>query len=586
MDAALQEIKKRIDIVDYIGALVPLKKAGRNFKANCPFHNEKTPSFVVSQDRQLWRCFGGCQDGGDVISFVMKYENITFYEALKELAEQAGVKLDTTQIEDRQWKQKDTLLQINTLAAKYFHYLLTQHESGKIALQYVTNRGLSDKLIETFQLGYAPQSWDSLTKYLTKKGFSETDIETAGLILHSTINKDRYYDRFRGRLMFPIIDARHNILGFSGRLLDKDAKQAKYVNTPETPLYRKRETLYGMHAASEHIRQAKAAIITEGEFDMISCFKHGLSHAVAIKGSAFTKDQLMLLKRHTKHLILALDADFSGTQTTLRAIKDAEEMDFRIDVVHSDLGKDPDEALEKNAVAYKKLFKKPVPLYDFILQTALSRHQPDDPYEKKEIVHDVLPFIREIANPIVKSHYIKRLADLIKTEPRDIESAMRTFSFKEHQKKSPVHKHKEVRADRKEVIQKYILSFIFQSENPLASRDTAIKILDQSHFSVPSYSEIYQLLCTYKGTVLDTKIFFDMLSQPLQSVFDELCMNDISAERDDSDSQKAFIKTLYELKKLSIKDTLKQCLHSTGSEDTVQELMTQLALVEKELAIM
>jgi DNA primase len=441
-------------------------------------------------------------------------------------------------------------------------------------------------LIETFQLGYAPQSWDSLIKFLNKKNFSEKDIETAGLALQSPKNKLRYYDRFRGRLMFPIIDSRQNVLGFSGRLLDNTDKQAKYVNTPETPIYHKRETLYGIHASHEHIRTSKAAIIVEGEFDMISCFKHGLSHCVAIKGSAFTKDQLMLLKRYTKHLILALDTDFSGTQTTLRAIKDAEEMDFRIDVVHSNIGKDPDEALEKNAAVYKKLFKKPTPIYDFILETALARHNPDDAFEKKELANDVIPFIKEISNPIIRSHYIKRLADLIHSDVRDIEAAMRTSVTREKFKQNPVPTRQATKPDRHEVLQKYVLSLMFQNENTLKFRDRAKDIVQPSHFSIPSYSEIYSALLAYKGNTLDIEIFSQGLSVALQSVLDELFLQDISINEEHAGHEKTFKKTLYELKKLSIKNTLREYVKDPTKSEMVHSLMGELSQVEKELRIL
>lgn len=586
MQAAVDEIKKRIDIVDYIGALVPLKKMGRTYKANCPFHHEKTPSFVVSGERQIWRCFGACQDGGDVISFLMKWDNLTFFEAIKELAHSIGLELDTTKVEDRQWKQKEVLLKINDLAAKYYHYLLTKHESGKVGKEYVEKRGLNAGLIDTFQLGYAPNTWDSLLNFLLKKGFSEKDIETAGLVIQSPKNPQKYYDRFRGRLMFPIIDARQNILGFSGRLLVDADKQAKYVNTPETPVYRKRETLYGMHVAHEAIRHEGVAVITEGEFDMLSCFKHGLKHAVAIKGSAFTKDQLMLLKRYTKHLVLALDSDFSGTQTTLRAIKDAEDMDFRIDVISSDLGKDPDEALSKDPIAYKKLFKKPIPIYDFILQTAVSRHNNEDPYEKKEIVEDVLPFISSISNPIVKSHYIKRLAELIQADTRDIENAIRKLNYKEATKRTHIPIRNEGKIDRPETIQKYILSSILQNEDPLVLRDQLSNILEKVDFSIPSYGEIFEALLSYKNKEFAVAVFSHGFPGPLQGVLDELFLHDISAEKEHDDKEKMFKKTAYELKKLSLKNQLKLLLSEGANHESVQDLMTTLTRVEKELSIL
>ncbi len=596
MDSTIDDIKRKIDIVEYINALVPLKKMGRTYKACCPFHNEKTPSFTVSPDRQIWRCFGACQEGGDVISFLMKWENITFFESLKELAHLTGVPLETTKIEDRSWKDKELLLKINQMTSKYFQYLLTSHPSGAPARDYIKDRGVTDTISTTFQLGYAPESWDSLLKFLTKKGFKEEDIERAGLALRSSKDQSRFYDRFRGRLMFPIIDARQNILGFSGRLLIKDEKQAKYVNSPETPIYRKRETLYGMHVAHEAIRKEKIAIIVEGEFDMISSFKHGITNTVAIKGSAFTKDQLMLLKRYTQHLILALDGDFSGTQTTLKAIKDAEEMDFRIDIIRYDFAKDPDEALSKDPIAYKKLIKKPIPIYDFILDTALARHAQTgtaDAYAKKDAVDDVLPFLHGITNSIIRSHYIKRLADAVGIDVRDIESSLRTFGQKGKLSNPQTPPQQTVKVDRHESLQKHVLAQAVQSDDPLPSIALLKDILEPSDFTIPSYADIFKALIGYTGKPFDVKTFAQNFTPALHSVLDELFLHDISVEKEDTDPVHItliFKKTLLELKKLSLKHILKETVAQSqdGEHDqnVIQTMMGKLAQVEKELRIL
>lgn len=590
MDSTIDDIKRKIDIVEYINALVPLKKAGRTYKACCPFHSEKTPSFTVSPDRQIWRCFGACQEGGDVISFLMKWENITFYEALKELAHLTGVKLENTHIEDRSWKEKDLLLQINTLAAKYYSYIFQSHPAGEQARLYAHERGMTDALNNTFRIGYAPDTWDSLVTFLKRKGFKEVDIERAGLILQSSKDPQRYYDRFRGRLMFPIIDARQNILGFSGRLLTKDDKQAKYMNTPETPLYRKRETLFGMHVAHEAIRTSKVAIIVEGEFDMISCFKHGISNAVAIKGSAFTKDQLMLLKRYTKHLILALDADFSGTQTTLKAIKDAEDMDFRIDIIRYEFAKDPDEALQKDPIAFKKLLKKPTHIYDFILETALTRHGADtslDAYQKKEIVDDIVPFLSGIGNSIIRSHYIKRLAQAIHAEVRDIEASIRAYSKTGKTPPLPQQKTQESKVNRYEGLQKHILAKILQSDIPLRIIDSMKKHVSPTDFTIPSYADIVQALFAYSQTEFHLDIFSQALPAALNAVIDELCLYDIAADKEDSAEEeilKSAQKAILDLKKLSLKHQLTSA--NVTDPHQLQEIAQNLARIEKELRVM
>ena len=595
MSTPIEDVKSKIDIVEYIGRFVSLKKTGRNFKAPCPFHNEKTPSFIVSPDRQIWRCFGACQTGGDVISFLMKWENITFFEALRELAQQTGTKLENINFEDKEWKKKEILLSINNAALKFFHYLLNQHAAGKDALTYLEKRGLNKNLIETFQLGYAPKSWDSLLTFLIKKGFSQQDIFQTGLIIRS--QRGKFYDRFRGRLMFPIIDARDMIIGFSGRLIEEsltlEVDQAKYVNTPETPIYHKRETLYGINVAKEAIKNEQKVVVVEGEFDMISCYKHGVKNTVAIKGSAFTKDQLMLIKRYAQHLILALDADFSGTETTKRAIEDTESLDLRIDIVQFDFAKDPDEAFQHNSLEFKKKLKNPIPIYDFIIQIAKKR-QGDEPtaYAKKAISDEVIPFLANITNPIIKTHYVKRLAEILEVNESSVESLLHRFNIKKRKQKiSYIVRKSQQGENRYNLLQKYILSLMVQNEQPIRIYRKAQEVLDENDFSIPSYKNLLDHLGKYyeinkaKETNLEKfniQQFTSNLSAPLQSVFDELFLFDASLINNET-LDKDINRSLYELKQLSLKDKIKQAINS---EDTtlVKEYSKSLSEVEKKLS--
>ncbi|MDO8515584.1 MAG: DNA primase, partial [bacterium] len=316
-----EEIKQKIDIVQLISEYVPLKKAGRNFRACCPFHSEKTPSFMVSPERQSWHCFGSCQIGGDIFSFLMKMENMDFPEALKTLAKRAGVTLQSYHSSgDSQIKEK--IYEINNLAAEFYHFILTKHEVGEVARKYLENRKITNESIDLFRLGYAPHSWDSLTKFLTKKGFTQKELEIAGLV--SVSDSKRVFDRFRGRIIFTLADHRNNVLGFAGRLLDPNAKEAKYVNTSETPVYTKGNTLYGLNVTKDEIRKSGAAIITEGEIDLIQAFQAGTKNCAAIKGSAFTQAQVNLLKRYTENILLALDADMAGDAAAHRGIQMAD----------------------------------------------------------------------------------------------------------------------------------------------------------------------------------------------------------------------------------------------------------------------
>ncbi len=297
----IEEIRSKIDLVAFISETVPLKKAGRNFKGLCPFHTEKTPSFIVSPERQIWKCFG-CQKGGDAFGFLMEIERIEFGEALRILAKKTGVVLQSYRPSQSE-SEKDKLYQINHLAAEFFHYLLLNHRAGKKALNYILQRGISKQSLEKFKLGYAPAMWDGLQGFLVgKKGYKAEDLEKAGLIIKRAGEQESrkvegYYDRFRDRLMFPLSDHRGNVVGFAGRVLDPEVKEAKYVNTPETAVYHKSDLLFPLDVTKEEIKKENCAMVVEGELDAISSYQVGLKNVVAIKGSALSEEQSRLLKR-------------------------------------------------------------------------------------------------------------------------------------------------------------------------------------------------------------------------------------------------------------------------------------------------
>jgi DNA primase len=292
----VEQIKAKIDIVTLTSEYLELRKSGRNYKGLCPFHGEKTPSFYVSPERGTWHCFG-CHEGGDVITFLQKWENIEFIEALKILADKVGVTLSGfTPTES--FSQKEKIIAINHLASEFYHYLLMTHPVGKNALEYLKSRHIKPETMKTFALGYSPNSWDNLKKFLNKKGYDNEDLVTAGLVIRS--ERGTYYDRFRGRVMFALRDSRGNTIGFSGRVLPgSDEKSAKYINSPETPVYIKGHTLYGLDISKEAIKKEKYAVVVEGEVDLIASFQSGITNVVAIKGSAFTAEQVVLLKRYT-----------------------------------------------------------------------------------------------------------------------------------------------------------------------------------------------------------------------------------------------------------------------------------------------
>lgn len=584
MDNPIEEIKKKVDIVDFIGSFIPLKKAGRNFKALCPFHQEKTPSFIISPERQIWRCFGACQEGGDIFKFLIKWENITFYEALKDLAEKAGVKLKKIDFEDKAWQRREKLFTINSLAAEFYHYLLKSHEIGHKALDYLKGRKINQKIVDAFSLGYAPSSWDSILKFLSKKGYDLEDIHQAGLLVKS--DRGGFYDRFRKRLIFPLKDARGNVLGFSGRLLGQE-EEAKYINTPETPVYHKRETLFGINLTKDAIKKKNQAVLVEGEFDLISLFQAGIDNVIATKGSAVTKDQLMLIKRFTDRIVLSLDVDQAGAETTKRAIVEAENLDFDIGVVTFDFGKDPDEAIKADPVKFKKLVKKPIPIYDFIIDLALKEYEGKDAYGKKNIGDEVVPFLININNPIVKSYYIKRLAKILEVEEKSVEMLMRREAKKKKSRRKFLPEIKrEAKIGRYEMLQKYVLSLIFQSNKPQQLLNKVDKIVDREDFSQTAYGKLFEDFLSFgkKKSQLNIKKFVSLLPKELVPAFDEAFLFDIEIFGEEI-KEKSLDKTLWEFKKLALKKRIKDRV-SDEKDEEIKKLTAHLQEVEKKLNIL
>lgn len=584
MDTQIEEIKKRIDIVEFIGSFVQIKKTGRNFKACCPFHNEKTPSFVISPDRQIWHCFGTCGEGGDIIKFLMKWENITFFEALKELADKAGVKLENGQYEDKEWSQKDRIFKINYLASEFYQYILHQTPFGQKGLDYLKERGMNPKLVKTFELGYAPSSWDSLLKFLRKKGFKDYDIFETGLLVQS--EKGSYYDRFRGRLLFPIKDIKGNIVGFSGRLLDPNDKTAKYVNTPETPVYHKRESLYGIHLAKEAIRKEANAILVEGEFDMIMPYQFGFEHFVAIKGAAVTKDQLAILKRYTPRITLALDTDEAGEEAIKRGIAEAEKLELEIQIVRFENAKDPDEAVRKDFIAFKKALANPMPIYDFLINSARNKYPEQTPFHKKKIGEEMVPYISNIKNPIVQSHYIKVLSHVLEVSEESIQTMLKKqHYFKQNQQRRYV-KHETEQIPGEELMQKYIISCILQSENPYMVADTIFAVLKPESFTLPALQKIAQAFVDYRQThqqQFSIQSFFQSLPPELRATADELYLY---ASNEYGFEELNFEKIALKIQKYSLLEKIKSLSKIEQTSETDKEMTEAsrlLTIVEKKL---
>ena len=404
-------VKQRIDIVELVGEYVKLSKAGSNYKGLCPFHNEKSPSFFVHPEMGIYKCFG-CNESGDVFSWLMKMEGMSFPEALRELAKRAGVKLKDF-VPDARSLSRESVLECLSLTREFYHWLLVKHKIGKQALDYLHRRGISSEAIETFKLGWSPVDWDGLVRYLGGRKQVKLEVMVkAGLVVDRR-ERSGGYDRFRGRVMFPLQNARGQIVGFSGRvvpgLTPGEKKTGKYINTPETEVYHKRELLYGLEVTKQEIKKSGRAVVAEGELDVISSWQSGVKNIVAIKGSTLTDEQIRILKRYTEVLVLALDTDIAGDQAARKGIQAAQIEGLEVKTVRLDGGKDPDEVAQKDPRAWKRAVKEAKDIYQFYLDSVMERWDARTAEGKRKISADLLPLWAEIPNSIVQSHWIGEL---------------------------------------------------------------------------------------------------------------------------------------------------------------------------------
>jgi len=480
------EIKSRVDIAQIIGGKIALKQRGQRFLGLCPFHSEKTPSFTVSPEMGIFKCFG-CGSVGDVFTFLEKHDGMTFVEALEFLAEKTGVKLERRIVDDRLQQVEKQIFEINHLAAEFYHYILTKHKAGEKAREYLKSRHITQSSIDTFCIGYSPNQWDNLMKFLIKKGYQADLIEQAGLairkmtndelrmkneIQHSTFNiqHSRYYDRFRGRVMFPLRDVRGQILGFAGRKIPSeiegtadDHQEAKYINSPETPVYHKSKNLFGIFENREDIRKKGETVLVEGEFDCISSWQAGVRNTVAVKGTALTSDQVKLIRRYGRKVVICLDSDSAGQEALIRSLPILEHHGLSSRAIVLPTGeKDPDELAKASPAKWKELVEKSKNAYGVIIENTLEKFGEDTAEAKRQASDVLVPLLSEISNAIEQDHWINFLAKRL--EVKD-EAIRRQMSVWKQSSVSPTAFKPPEKGDslsRGEILSRYLLGLAIQ----------------------------------------------------------------------------------------------------------------------------
>jgi len=507
----IDEIKDRLDIVEVLSGYLKLTKSGANYRSLCPFHKEKTPSFMVSPERQIWHCFG-CGEGGDIFKFIMKYENLDFPEALRLLAKQAGVELkkEDPRIQNEMLK----MYSICEKAAEYFENNLKENEA---VLKYLRKRGLKPETIEFWRLGFASEASDNLFRYLVKNDFKKEDIVKTGLIIKSNLRPNSYFDRFRSRVIFPIFDNQERIVGFTGRIFDEEhhSDEPKYLNSPESPIFNKGRLLYGFFQNKKEIREKNQAILVEGQMDFLMVWQDGIKNVVATSGTALTEEQLKILKRPTKNLLIAYDMDEAGRLATERAIDLAKSFDFNVSALTLPEGiKDAADFVAAFPNQLSQLVEKAENSGDYYYRIATSGLDKNNLPEKKKAVNFLLSKIKWLASAIERSHWISRISqDLqikesyleeellkIKNEPR--------YSVAEKSEAEPV----KIVKTRKELLSERILAIAVKDET------ARLRLVDVKSYFSPDYLEVVDVLLSNKlndinDAVLAEKIgYFKLLA--------------------------------------------------------------------------
>lgn len=420
----IEQIKESLDIASVVREYVSLRKSGSNEFGLCPFHHEKSPSFSVNSDLKIFKCFG-CGESGDVITFLQKVEGLDFAEALKLAADKAGIaiKNDFVPHDNALESKKKKILEINTLAAKFFNYVLLKHEAGKKALDYLNNRKLGRTAIDMFLLGYAPNQWSALIDFMKKRGYKLADLLEAGLVVE---RNGKTYDKFRGRVIFPLFNEKGQIIGFAGRIIEKDSKAPKYLNSPETLVFNKSRFLFGLYQGKKEIRSKGYAIIVEGPTDVINSNQNGLTNICAPQGTSLTAMQLKLLHRYADTVYYCFDQDDAGQLALKRALDLAWDEGLSVKVINLEGVKDADELMQKNFKEWEKSVSNAMNVVDYFLLKAITKYNVKTVEGKVNVVNDLIPIITGLKNEVEKEGYINELSARLELDVSVIKSEMKS----------------------------------------------------------------------------------------------------------------------------------------------------------------
>lgn len=462
MADAVEQVKERLNVSELIGEYLKLEKSGTNYKALCPFHNEKTPSFMVNAERNFWYCFG-CQKGGDIFSFLMEIEGLEFREALERLAERTNVDLPKFQkVDPKEKSQKQKLYEILELSAKFYQYQFEKSRKAEPIKKYLKDRIIKPAQFEEFRIGFAPDAWGKLLEFLLSRKHNLEDIARSGLMVQkdgtSGASKDDYYDRFRNRIMFPVIDVTDRVVGYSARVVPGgDEKNAKYINTSQSPIYDKSRVIYGLSQAKLEVKKQDFVIIVEGNLDVVASFSAGVKNTVAVSGTALTPDQINILKRYTKNFKLCFDMDEAGQKAATKSVQLclSENIDAEI-ILLPDGFKDVNDLVIEDIPAWKKAIKNAEQVMDYFFASSMGKQDRENPKGKKIIAHELLNIIKDISDLIEQSYWIRKLSDAIDVKEDTLTEVLEGVKMKEdkvNQKRQPTQVGQSIKSEKPKIIQ-------------------------------------------------------------------------------------------------------------------------------------
>ncbi len=560
----IDEIRSKVDIVDLINVYVPLKKSGKNYVGLCPFHEEKTPSFVVSPGKQIFHCFG-CGKGGDAIKFIQEYKNISFVEAVKEVAEFVGIKIE----EDKRFSLKDDenekYFEINSFAQKFFERILQETEHAKSVREYLKRRSVKPSTQKTFGLGYALPARDTFVKMLERNKMNLEDARKIGLIDKDA--KGNYYDKFRGRLIFPIHTQKGRVVGFGGRILQPGAKTAKYINSPESPIYSKRKILYGLFFAQEEIRRLGKAILVEGYMDVISLYQNGIKNVVAASGTSLTEEQARLLSRFSRNIVVIFDADEAGERAAKRSIEILLKANFDVRLLNLPEGEDPDSYIKNHAPDdFRELVNSAKNFVDFQAEQFQKQGKLDDPVERTEAVRELVKSVALVNDELKRANFIVMLSKKFGLKESLLESELKKILGEGEKRKNYVNLRKEL--DKRVAAKEQVLSDVFER--------TIIKLLFTGKMEI--IGEVFdyinadmirdeklklivsRLYDAYMEDIIEPSALFEMLDDELRKVAAEIVMakeaiSDKWGNIDEEESEEGLLKLTRDfLRKFQLKN--------------------------------